>query len=774
MSATIDKPDTSIVGKSLPLIDGYEKVTGRLKYAGDLPALQRMHHAKVLRSPYAHANVVHLDTSAAEALPGVSAVLTHKDNLVGKKKTCATPWHDFSFNFRGPMISQEVCYIGDEVAVVSACDEDTAKEALSLIEVEYEELPAVFDLDESIAPGAPQVHGWGPNALDPSVFKWGDIEKGFEEADYVIENRITLGNQQHAPLDRNACIAHWQGDSVEIWTSTQALFWIRDAVTEFFELSPNSVRVHSQPTGGSFGLWWGNNFMLLTIALARKAGRPVRLVLTRDEVQTTVKRRERPLIDAKIGFNKDGTMVSQSYRHLMDNGAYGNKFDPYQSVADIYTTPNGRAEFVGVATNLLPAGCMRGVGDLTLAYAIEQTVDMAAEKLDMDPMEFRLKNHWQTGDICHTSQEVLFAKLLFDKEPEVELTSSGLAECIHKGADLIDWKNKWKGWGKPSSVDGHKIRGVGMGISTHISGLAFFGFNGITVKVNPDGTMVLSTGIGRMGQAGDTTQAMVAAEVLGVELEDINVVDGDTEVCGHTMVTFGSNGMHMVARATKAAAEHAREQILEFAAKELEANPEDLDIKNRRIFVKGTPDIGIELKDLMSKPIYEYLSAPEVIGSASKGVEFHKAGKMMIADFAEVEIDTRTAQFKLIKFVACHDSGVIVNPAVCENQVAGGYYQSMGMCTTEHLQFDEETGAILNPNFMDYKIMGPLDMPDPDIYFEEVYDEDGPFGAKGIGEGVTCAVPIAISNAVYNALGVRIEPPISPEKILKALKSKNN
>jgi CO/xanthine dehydrogenase Mo-binding subunit len=766
------KEKTSIIGKSLPLLDGFEKVTGRLKYAGDVPAMPRMHHAKVLRSPYAHAKVVSIDVSKAEALRGVSAVITHMDDITGRKKTCNSPWHDFSFNFRGPMISQEVCYVGDEVAVVSAVDEDVAKEAISLIEVEYEELPAIFDMEESIKPGAPAVRPWGPNALDPSVFSWGDIEQGFGEADYIIENRVTMGNQQHAPLDRNACIANWEGDKVALWTSTQALFWIRDAVTEFFELSPNNVRVHSTPTGGSFGLWWGNNFMFLAVAIARKAKRPVRLVLTRDEVMTTVKRREKPLIDAKIGFKKDGTMVSQSYRHLMDNGAYGNKFDPYQSVADIYTTKHGRVEFIGVATNLLPAGCMRGVGDLTLAYAMEQTIDMAAEKINMDPVEFRLKNHWQSGDICHTSQEVLFAKLLFNKEPEVELTSSGLAECISKGAEKIGWKDKWKGWGKPSSVDGTKLRGVGMGISTHISGLAFFGFNGITLKVNPDGTMVLTTGIGRMGQGGDTTQAMVAAEVMGVELEDINVVDGDTDVVGHTMVTFGSNGMHMVSRATKAAAEHAKEQLLEFAGRELEANPEDLDIKNRRVYVKGSEEIGIELKDLMSKPIYEYLSAPEVIGSASQGVEFHKAGKMMMADFAEVEIDTRTAQMKVIQFVAYHDSGTVVNPAVCENQVAGGYYQSMGLCTTENLVFDEDTGAILNPNFMDYKIMGPLDMPDPEIYFEEVYDEDGPFGAKGIGEGVTCAVPIAISSAVYNALGVRLDPPMTPAKILEALKSK--
>ncbi|MFT5349375.1 MAG: CO/xanthine dehydrogenase Mo-binding subunit [Gammaproteobacteria bacterium] len=766
------KEETSIIGKSLPMIDGYEKVTGRLKYAGDLPPQQRMHYVKVLRSPYAHAKVTHIDVSKAEAMPGVSAVITHKDYIGGKAKTCGTPWVDPSFNFRGPMISEEVCFVGDEVAAVSAVDEETAKAALGLIEVEYEELPAVFGLEEAMEPDAPQVRPWGPNRLDSSLFEWGDIEKGFSESDIIIENRISMGNQQHAPLDRNACTASWQGDSLSVWTSTQALFWIRDAMTDFFELSPSKVRVYSTPTGGSFGMWWGNNFMFIAAAIARKARRPVRLILTRDEVQTTVKRRERPLIDAKIGIKKDGTMVSQSYRHILDNGAYGNKFDPYQSVADIYTTEHGRAEFIGVSTNLLTAGCMRGVGDLTLAYAMEQTVDMCAERINMDPVEFKLKNHWKTGDICHTSQEVLFAKLLFNKAPIVPLTSSGLAECITKGAEKFGWKEKWKGWGTPSSVDGTKIRGVGMGISTHISGLSFFGFNGITIKVNPDGTMALTTGIGRMGQGGDTTQAMVAAEVLGIELEDVNVIDGDTEVCGHTMVTFGSNGMHMVARATKAAAEDAKRQLLDFAAKHLEANPADLVMKDRRIFVKGSPDQGMSLKDLMSTPIYEYLSPPEVIGRASQGVEFDKAGKMMIADFAEVEIDTRTAQVKLIKMLAYHDSGTVVNPAICENQVAGGYFQSMGLCMTENMIFDEDTGAILNPNFMDYKIMGPLDLPDPDINFEEVYDEDGPFGAKGIGEGVTCAVPIAFANAVYNAIGVRFDLPITPAKILKALQDK--
>lgn len=764
----------SVVGRSVPLIDAAEKTTGRLKYSADVRPPDRTHVAKVLRSPYAHARITHIDVSKAEALRGVSAVVTYKDNIMpGNPSTCcANPWKDLSFNFVGPILSQEVCYVGDDVAAVSAVDEETAKAALALIEVEYEELPAIFDLEESIAENAPQVRPWGPNQLEPSLYEWGDYAKGLEESDYVVENRVTMGNQQHAPLDRNSCTAMWEGDNLSIWTSTQALFWIRDAVCEFTGLSPSQVRVYSTPTGGSFGLWWANNFMNLAIVLAKKARRPVRLILTRDEVQTTVKRREKPLIDIKFGFNKEGLMVSQDIRHIMDNGSYGAKFDPYQSVADIFSPPNGRVRFIGVATNLLPAGCMRGVGDLTLAYAMDQTLDMAAEHFNESPVDFRLKNIFQPGDICYTSQEQLFARVLFNEVISIPLGSSGLEECIRKGAKEFDWDAKWKGWGKPSSVDGTKVRGIGMGISTHISGLSFFGYNGIILKCNQDGTMALTTGIGRMGQGGDTTQAMVAAEVLGVDVEDVNVIDGDTEVCGHTMVTFGSNGMHMVARATKKAAEDAKRQILEFASKHLEASPEDLDLKDKMVFVKGSPSKCMSLKDVLSTPIFETLSPPEVIGRASEGVKFDESGNMMIADFAEVEVDTRTAQWRVVRFVAVHDSGTVVNPAICENQVAGGYYQSMGLCTTENLIFDEESGAIVNPNFMDYKIMGPLDMPDPDIFFEEVYDPFGPYGAKGIGEGVTCAVPAAICSAIYNAIGVRINPPVTSDAIMNALKEK--
>lgn len=750
----------SVVGKRVPQIDAFEKVTGQLRYGGDI-SIPGMLHAKVLRSPYAHAKVVKIDTSKAEALPGVAAVITYKD-CPNKDWICP------AFNWQGPVIGEIVRYIGDEVAAVAAINEKTAEEALDLIDVEYEPMPAVFDIVEAMKPDAVQVRPDG-NMRYPNIFEWGNLEKGFNESDFIIEHETHLGQQQHAPLDRNACITTWTKGRVTLWTASQSIFWCRSAVADYFDLPLNKVRIISAPIGGSFGFWWQNNFMFIALLLSKMSGKPVRLELTREEVFSTVKRRELPITFIKIGAKNSGELKALSIKHLFDNGAYGNKFDPYQTVADMYRVENGRFESIGVSTNLLTAGCMRGVGDFSVGYAIEVVIDMVAEKLGMDPVKFRLKNHFQTGDVLHTSQEYMFQKFMFDRDIPVRLTSSGLAECLTKGAEAIGWKDKWQGWGKPVAVDGTRRRGIGVAISTHISGLAFFGFNGAIVKINSDGSVHFVTGVGRSGQGADTTQAQIVAEVLGISLEDIVVTTGDTDISPPTMATVGSTSMHMVSRATKRAAEDAKLQVLNLASKRLGVAPEELDIKNRKIFVKKEPERGIMLKALLSQPLQEHLCAPVIVGSSSEGFPYDQSGKMMMAHFAEVEVDTKTGKVKVLKYVAAHDSGTIVNPAICENQVHGGVFLGCGLGLSENLIFDKSTGMILNPNFIDYKVLKALDLPDPEVIFEEVYDDAGAFGAKGIGEGTSCGCCPALANAVYNAIGVRIDPPLHPEKILRAL-----
>lgn len=340
----------SVLGKPLQQIDSIEKVTGRLQFAGDLPPLRRMLFAKVLRSPYAHARVIKIDTTKAEALPGVKAIITHEN-------TPRKEWQEIGSNYKGRVIKEIVRFVGDEVAAVAAVDEETAEEALRLIDVEYEKLPAVFDMEEATKPDAPQIRSDG-NVRPAVTYEWGNVEKGFKEADLIIEFRSKSGIQQHAPLDRSACIASWAGDKATVWTTTQKSYPLRDILADFMDIAKNKVRIISQPTGGSFGLWWENNFHFIPILLSKMAQQPVKLELTREEVQTTVKRRETALSYVKLGFKSDGKLTSAFFNHLIDDGAYGNKRDPYQCATDLYLSPSGYASFTGVATNTCTAGCM--------------------------------------------------------------------------------------------------------------------------------------------------------------------------------------------------------------------------------------------------------------------------------------------------------------------------------------------------------------------------------------------------------------------------------
>jgi xanthine dehydrogenase molybdenum-binding subunit len=755
----------SVLGKSLPLIDAHEKVTGQLKYAGDI-VIPGMLHAKILRSPYPHARISEIDTTKAERLPGVHAVITHK-NIPDKE------WSGIWSNRQGKVMDEVVRYVGDEVAAVAADSETIAEEAINHIEVRYEQLPAVFDIEEAMKPDAPEVRAGG-NAQRRSNIRWGDVKKGFRESEFIVEHRTTMGYQQHSPLDRNACIVSWSDNRLIVWTATQTMFNLRDNLAAYFEIPPSYVRVIQVPAGGSFGLWWDLNFQLITALLAKQVRRPVRLELRREEVLTTTKRREHPISYVKFGCNKDGKLVAARYRHLFDNGAYGFKADPYQSATDIYPVPNGEYEAIGVNTNLGTAGCMRGVGDLTLSYAIEQTIDMVAEKFNMDPLEFRLNNHFRTGDVLPSAHEVYLFHATFPDRPVpvVRLSSCGLDECLRKGAKLIGWEEKWKGWGKPVASDGTRTRGIGVAISTHICGASWFGSAGAIVKVNADGKVDFIFGSGRMGQGSDTTQAQIVAEVLGIPLKDVVVPQADSLYTPQAPSTVGSVTAYMMSPVTKAAAEDAKQKILEIAAMWLEVKADELDIKDRRIFVKADPERGMSLVECLSRPTYETLSSPTIVSSASSlGFPFEKPAKMNMAGFAEVEVNTETGIVKVVDYAQVHDSGTLMNPAVMDNQASGGAYMAASFALGETLIYDED-GKVLTPNFLDYKIFGLLDLPFPKIDFVELYEPNGVFGIKGIGEGATCVAASAIASAVYNAIGVRVDPPLRPDRILEALKEK--
>ncbi|MFQ5763027.1 MAG: xanthine dehydrogenase family protein molybdopterin-binding subunit, partial [Candidatus Bathyarchaeia archaeon] len=702
-----------------------------LKFAVDV-TLPGMLHGKILRSPHPHAQIKRIDTSKAEALPGVNAVLTHKD--IPQKD-----WVGVWVNYRGPVLSDRVRFVGDEVAAVAAKGQRTAEKALGLIEVDYELLPAVFDLDEAMKANSPQVRPDG-NVRKPSVIEWGDVEKGFKDADVVVEHKTRLGCQQQAPLGRNAYVASWAGDKVTIWTSTQTPCELRDIVAEFLEVPSSKVRVIALPVGPSFGCWWVNNVDLIAVFLAKKAGKPVKLELTQEETFAYVKRRHIEASQGRLGVKKDGTFTAIDVRHNFDNGAYGDKFDVYQSVADLWggRCPNGKFEMYGVSTNLVTAGCMRGVGDLTMNFCVEQLIDKAAEEIQMDPIQIRTKNHTRTGELLRSP--IYAYKFYPGIQPprSFTLSSSTLEECLNTGAKAIGWREKWRGWKVPAEVAGPKKRGIGVATACHICGLNYGGSLSAVVRVNTDGSVSLLVNLGRQGQGSESTQAQIAAEELGVPYENVTVVSGDTDACPWSQGSTASTAAHLTGLATKAAAADAKRQILELAAETLDARPEDLNIKDGVVHHKADQSKKLPMREIVARPIPKYLAPPIIIGRAMANVTNDVIAKHFAAHFVELEVDTETGQVEILKYVAAHDSGKIINPGICENQVIGGVFLGCGFSLTEDLQMDPKTGRVLNPNFTDYKVLGARDLPDPEVIFAEVEDPIGPFGAKGIGEAPVC------------------------------------
>ena len=762
----MEPEEFSVIHKSVPMRDAYDKVTGSLQFPLDF-AVRGMLYARFLRSPHAHAGIKHIDATKAEALSGVAAVLTYKD--VPEKE-----WFGLWGNYRGRVMDDTVRFIGDEVAAVAAVDVETAEEALDLIEVDYDVLPHVFEPEESVRPDAPQIRSDG-NVRDPVIVEWGDTEKGFEEADVVVENTTRNDSQDPATMGRNAPTASWTEDKVTLWTGTVCPSELRDAVANLLELPKSKVRVVALHTGPSLGKWWFNNQDMLAVLLAKKARRPVQVILTQEEVFSTLKRRHSEVLRGKLGVKKDGTFVSLHLDDIFDNGAYGDKHDIYQSITDLWTRiENAKLEMCGATTNLVTSGCMRGVGDLTMNFGMELLINKAAAALGMDPVEIRLKNAVQAGDSVRT--QIGLHELFAGDTPmpsSVTISSAAIDECLRKGAEAIRWKENWKGWGKPTGIDSSKRRGIGVATGMHQNGVGYAGPCGAIVKVNSDGSVNLLVSLGRQGTGNDTTQCQIAAEELGVPYDMVSITCGDTEVTPWGQGSTASTSTHLTGTATKAAAADAKRQLLELAAEEFEIGAEEFDIKDGVIFSKDArKNIRIPITDITDKrlpDLWEVARQPCIVGSAITSVPADCVAKHMAAHFVHLEVDTDTGEVDILKYVQVQDSGRLINPEICENQLCGGYFQGLGFSLIEGLVHDEN-GRITNPNYANYKIWRCSDLPDPEIIFVEDDDPVSPFGAKGLGEVPICVPPGAIAMAIYNATGAWMsETPMTPERILRAL-----
>jgi 4-hydroxybenzoyl-CoA reductase alpha subunit len=749
----------SYVGKRVPKLDGADKVTGRTLYGHDMK-VPRMLYGKILRSEHAHARIVNIDTNRAERLPGVRAVITAED----------FPEIKIGWARDHPVLkSGKVRSLRDEIAAVAAVDEDTAQEALELIHVEYEELPAVFDPEEAMKPDAPIIHEEAPSNIQDKMsqsYSHGKVQQGFAESDVVIEDRFELPFVTHCCMGTCFCLASFSpsGD-LTVWSSTQMPFLYQRDLSMALGIPATKVRVIKAVIGGGFGSKLDMYpFEPICVLLAQKTGCPVRITFTREQEFSASPTRQPVIADVKSGARKDGTLVARQVRMVLDNGAYSSwgsttPLVMMQTISSLYRVPNVKYDVTVAYTNNPYSGAMRGYGNPQATFVVESHMDMLAHELGMDPMEFRLKNANQSGDV--TGQGV-------------KITTCGLSECIEKAAEGVGWKEKRA---RPGN------RGVGMASMIHVGGGARIYPSdgcGSTVKVDDFGKVTLVSGSTDMGQGADTVLAQIVAEELGVPVENITVINTDTDITPWDVGAHASRTTFIAGNSARLAAADAKRQILEAAAQNLGEKVEKLDMKEGKVFLKGEPEEWIPFAKMVRSK--HFRPDGDVIlargwyepPTEKQNKEFRgniSATYGFATHAVEVEVDTETGEVTVLKIAAAHDVGRAINPMAVEGQIHGGVSMGLGYGLYEELVV--EKGRVLNSNFADYALPTALDMPPIETILIETDDPAGPFGAKGMSEAACIPTAPAIANAVYDAVGVRIRDlPITPEKVLEALKEK--
>ncbi len=735
----------SVVGKPVAKVGAAEIVTGKAEYTTDVE-LPGMLFGKILSSPHAHARIKKIDVSKAERLPGVVKVITYKD--VPDVLFNPSIWYPNSLDPKDKrVLNERVRSYGEPVAVVAAVDEDTAEEALELIDVVYEVLPAVFDPEEAMKPEAPKLHRYERNIAAHVTNSWGDLEKGFKESDFVFEDRYVTSRQAHCSMEPHACLASLEGGKLTIFTGSQVHFKVRRVLSDIFDLPLNKIRLVSYYIGGGFGSKDEAILEPVCSLLTIKTGKPVKITMTRAEVFYATTTRHPAIIKVKAGVKKDGTLVAMDVKAIINTGAYGSH-GPVVAGAmcfedvGMYRTPNYSCEIYVVYTNTPIAGAFRGYGNSQMGFAVESHLDSIAAKLGIDPVKFRMKNAIKIGEV--------------DRGSGRALATCGLEDCIKKSLKKIDW-NRSKPQGNPVVK-----RGVGMAIDKQGSGAApaLEEFSGAFVKINEDGTVFVASGAVDIGQGISTTMAQIAAEVIGVPLRSVTVSNVDTDACPADRGAYASGTMYISGEAVKRAAEGAKKKLLEAAAKAMKVKAIDLEIVDGVVRVKKKPSVKKLLREVVpEEPIISAATFQATMSPASFG-----------AHFVELEVDEETGGVKILKAICAHDVGRAINPAIVEGQIEGGYVQGMGYALIEDLVVDEK-GKVPNAGFQDYKTYRASDLPKIESIIIETTGPTETYSARGVGEAPIKPSAPAIANAVYNATGIRLkELPITSEKILKAIK----
>ena len=767
--ATVMKTTREVkgVGLAIPRADGAEKVTGKTEYVADLKP-KGMLHAKLLRSPHAHARIKRIDVSKAKALPGVRAVIVAAD-IPGLKKKAPTRAH-------AVLAIDRVVFVGQPVAAVAADEPAIAEEACDLIQVDYEVLPAAVDPLGAMQVGAPPVAEAGTeadtsealahsgvaaakseakpskavNISQQAKINRGDLAKAFAESDVVIEKTYRIPMVHQGYLEPHAALAQWdQQGQLTLWSSTQGSFNTRSEVADILGLEENQIKVIPMECGGGFGGKIRALCEPITAVLAKATGRPVRYVMTRREELDAGNPAPQVIIKLKTGVKRDGTLMALDADTIIESGAFSGAVLTMSAVfiASVYKFPNFEVRGFEVLTHKPSIAAYRAPTAPHTFFAIDSQMELMAQALGVDSVEFRMRHLMQEGDPMANGQK---------------WQSNGAKQVLARIAEHPLWKNR-KAWSAQSGKNGRGLCGTGLAVGGWIPGLQP---TGATVRLNPDGSLTVLTG--QVDIAGtNIALAQIAASAYGLDIDKVKITTGDTDVAPMTGLSAGSKTIYTVGTAVLEAAKDARKQTLQIAAAEMEAAIEDLEIEDGRVVVRGVPDKGVTLASIGKKGNLYMSKVPPVLGVSHPA--FAVQAPAFAAELAKIEIDPDTGETKIHDFVVVQDAGKAINPLGVEGQMQGGAVQSIGIALTEGMMYDKN-GRLMNPSLLDYRKLTAADLPNIETIIVEVPAPAGPFGARGVGEPPIVPAPAALANAVHDATGVRLtELPLSPERIALAI-----
>jgi len=753
----------SVIGKRNLKYDWFAKLTGAARYTDDLK-LPRMIYGRLLRSPYPHARILHIDASRAQALPGVFAVVTGNELPV---QYGILP----SSQDETALAIDKVRYMGEAVAGVAAIDEWTAEDACNLIEVIYEPLQPIMTIDDALDSDAEKIHAWNDkgNIHKDVELVFGNVEEGFAQADYVREDEFWFEGNTHVPMENHAVLANYEPTGrLTVWSSTQTPHYLHRELSKALELPPSRIRVIVPPVGGGFG-GKSEAFSHEVVApvLSRKSGRPVLIGLSREEVFYCHRGRHPVKMWVKTGVKRDGSITAMHFKSILDGGAYGS-----YGVATTYYTgalntlpynvPRYRFEGKRVFTNKPPCGPKRGHGTVQPRFAIECQLDKIAEALELDPADMRMRNAVQPNSwtVNH-----------------LRVTSCGLKEAIETAVERSGWREKRRAL--PAG------KGIGLAGSVYLSGAGLpiywnpLPHSGAQIKVDRSGGITVYCGTSDIGQDSDSMLAYVVAEELGVDVADVRLVTGDTDLAPVDLGSYSSRVTFMAGNAAKRAAEKLKKQLFEAAADAMSVPVDKLAAAGGIIyFVEDTSkQVRFAQAAQYAEKMYGTLGAtgsytpPKLAGKYKGAGVGPSPAYTFTCCIAEVEVDLETGILEVKKLTVGHDLGRAINPVVCEGQIEGGMYMGYGEAVVEEQIFRK--GLHKQPSLLEYKIPTSLDMPELEAHIVETIDPEGPFGAKEVGQGPLAPVIPAIANAVYHAIGIRFDStPITADKIMRALEAK--